>query len=166
VLERMGAVLERGCERETGAEPVADLVVTAVDGALAATDVGAGEVPLLIDELPLVALLGVFAEGRTTVSGAQELRHKESDRIATVVDGLVALGARVEATADGFTVEGDGRLEGGRLDARGDHRLAMLGAVAGLCSRRGVEVAGFEAAAVSYPGFLDDLEKVISTDGS
>jgi 3-phosphoshikimate 1-carboxyvinyltransferase len=158
VLERMGAGLERAREDEAGAEPIADLVVA--HASLTGTDVEAREVPLLIDELPLVALLAAFAEGTTTVSGAEELRHKESDRIATVVDGLVGLGARIEATADGFTVKGGGGLEGGRLDPRGDHRLAMLGAVAGLASRRGVEVAGFDAAAVSYPGFSDDLAKL------
>jgi 3-phosphoshikimate 1-carboxyvinyltransferase len=114
-------------------------------------------VPLAIDELPLVALLGCFAEGTTVVSGAQELRHKESDRIATVVDGLAALGADIEATADGFAVVGAGALRGGTLDAHGDHRLAMLGAVAGLASRDGVDVRGIEAAAVSYPGFEADL---------
>jgi 3-phosphoshikimate 1-carboxyvinyltransferase len=158
VLERMGARVERERERDGGVEPVADLLVK--DAPLTGTDVDAREVPLLIDELPLVALLGAFAEGRTTVGGAQELRHKESDRIASVVDGLAAIGARIEATADGFTVEGSGGLEGGRLDALGDHRLAMLGAIAGLASRRGVEVSGFEAAAVSYPGFSEDLAKL------
>jgi 3-phosphoshikimate 1-carboxyvinyltransferase len=114
-------------------------------------------VPLAIDELPLVALLGCFAEGETVVEGAQELRLKESDRIATVVDGLRGLGAEIEATADGFAVSGTGRLRGGRLEAHGDHRLAMLGAVAGLASRDGVEVVGMEAAAVSYPGYMADL---------
>jgi 3-phosphoshikimate 1-carboxyvinyltransferase len=82
---------------------------------------------------------------------------KESDRIAAVVGGLGALGADIEGTEDGFLVRGTGGLRGGRLDAGGDHRMAMLGAVAGLASREGVEVAGMEAAAVSYPGFLDDL---------
>ena len=115
------------------------------------------EVPLAIDELPLVALLGCFAEGTTVVRGAAELRLKESDRIATVVDGLRGLGARIEATEDGFAVEGTGGLRGGVIDAHGDHRLAMLGAVAGLASRDGVEVVGMEAAAVSYPGFEADL---------
>jgi 3-phosphoshikimate 1-carboxyvinyltransferase len=114
-------------------------------------------VPLAIDELPLVALLGCFAEGETVVEGAQELRVKESDRIATVVDGLRGLGADIEATADGFAVRGGGGLRGGVLHAHGDHRLAMLGAVAGLASREGVEVVGIEAAAVSYPGFTADL---------
>jgi 3-phosphoshikimate 1-carboxyvinyltransferase len=114
-------------------------------------------VPLAIDELPLIALLGCFAEGETVVRGAQELRLKESDRIATVVDGLRGLGAEIEATEDGFAVSGTGGLRGGTLDAHGDHRLAMLGAVAGLASREGVEVRGIEVAAVSYPGFVEDL---------
>jgi 3-phosphoshikimate 1-carboxyvinyltransferase len=114
----------------------------------------------MIDELPLVALLGAFAEGETVVRGAEELRHKESDRIATVVDGLRNLGADIEAGEDGFRVRGAGGLRGGTIDAAGDHRLAMLGAVAGLGSREGVDVRGFEAAAVSYPGFLEDLRSV------
>ena len=86
-----------------------------------------------------------------------ELRLKESDRIATVVDGLRGLGAQIEATDDGFVVQGSGGLRGGTLESHGDHRLAMLGAVAGLASRDGVEVVGMEAAAVSYPGFEADL---------
>jgi 3-phosphoshikimate 1-carboxyvinyltransferase len=115
------------------------------------------EVPLAIDELPLVALLGCFAEGETVVRGAGELRVKESDRIATVVEGLRALGADIEALPDGFAVRGTGALRGGVVAAHGDHRLAMLGAVAGLASRDGVVVDGIEAAAVSYPGFEVDL---------
>jgi len=91
------------------------------------------------------------------VRGAQELRVKESDRIAGVVDGLRGLGGEIEATDDGFVVRGTGGLRGGALDARGDHRLAMMGAVAGLASREGVEVAGIETAAVSYPSFAEDL---------
>jgi 3-phosphoshikimate 1-carboxyvinyltransferase len=109
-----------------------------------------------------VALCGCFAEGETVVAGAEELRHKESDRIATVVEGLRALGAEIEATEDGFAVSGGGGLEGGRIDAHGDHRLAMLGAVAGLASRAGTGVEGFEAAAVSYPGFEADLRGLLS----
>jgi 3-phosphoshikimate 1-carboxyvinyltransferase len=84
---------------------------------------------------------------------------KESDRIADVVEGLRGLGAKIEATEDGFAVQGGGAggLRGGVIDARGDHRLAMMGAVAGLASREGVEVVGIEAAAVSYPEFVGDL---------
>jgi 3-phosphoshikimate 1-carboxyvinyltransferase len=159
ILERMGAVVIGDLEdRATAApdgEPLCELDVA--HGPLVGTRVTADEVPLAIDELPLVALLGCFAEGETVVEGAQELRLKESDRIATVVDGLRGLGADIEATDDGFAVRGAGGLRGGTLHAHGDHRLAMLGAVAGLASRDGVEVVGMEAAAVSYPGFTTDL---------
>jgi len=118
-------------------------------------------VPLAIDELPLVALLGCFADGDTVVRGAGELRVKESDRIATVVEGLRGLGADIEALPDGFVVTGTGRLRGGRIDSHGDHRLALLGAVAGLASEEGVEVVGMEAAAVSYPRFAQDVAGLI-----
>jgi 3-phosphoshikimate 1-carboxyvinyltransferase len=159
ILERMGAIvlgeLEEPAAAVPAVEPVSDLDVTA--GPLVGTIVEADEVPLAIDELPLVALLGCFAEGETVVRGAQELRVKESDRIAGVVDGLRGLGATIEATADGFVVTGAGFLRGGTIDARGDHRMAMLGAVAGLASQEGVRVIGMEAAAVSYPGFAEDL---------
>ena len=159
ILERMGAVLLGDLEQREAAAPDAEPLceLDVVHGPLIGTRVTADEVPLAIDELPLVALLGCFAEGETVVEGAQELRLKESDRIATVVDGLRGLGADIEATADGFAVRGSGGLRGGVLHAHGDHRLAMLGAVAGLASRDGVEVVGMEAAAVSYPGFTADL---------
>jgi 3-phosphoshikimate 1-carboxyvinyltransferase len=159
VLERMGAIVigepvGEFCETE----PVCDLDVS--HGPLEATTVESDEVPLAIDELPLVGLLGCFAEGDTEVRGAGELRVKESDRIEAVVDGLRGLGAEIEATTEGFVVHGTGGLRGGRLHARGDHRLALLGAVAGLASAEGVEVVGMEAAAVSYPEFDDDLAKL------
>ena len=115
-----------------------------------------------IDELPLVALLGCFAEGETVVHGAGEMRVKESDRIAGVVDGLRALGADIEDSHDGFLVRGSGGLRGGTIDAKGDHRMAMLGAVAGLASREGVDVIGMDAADVSYPAFMDDLAALCS----
>ncbi len=161
ILERMGAIVLGDVEPEgefSLEEPVADLDVTA--GPLEGTVVEPSEVPLAIDELPLVALLGCFAEGETVVRGAAELRVKESDRIATVVEGLRGLGAEIEATEDGFVVRGTGALRGGRIEAHGDHRLAMLGAVAGLASQEGVEVLGMEAATVSYPGFTSDLEQL------
>jgi 3-phosphoshikimate 1-carboxyvinyltransferase len=130
-------------------------------GPLVGTTVEPDEVPLAIDELPLVALLGCFAEGETVVRGAQELRLKETDRIATVVDGLRGLGADIEATDDGFVVRGAGGLRGGTIASHGDHRLAMLGAVAGLASRAGVEVHGMDAAAVSYPSFEADVGALV-----
>jgi 3-phosphoshikimate 1-carboxyvinyltransferase len=163
ILRRMRGIVLGDLEDERGEletdEPVSDLDVAY--GALEGTVVEPEEVPLAIDELPLVALLGCFAEGNTVVRGAQELRVKESDRIAGVVGGLRALGAEIEATEDGFAVRGTGGLRGGTLDAQGDHRLAMLGAVAGLASREGVEVKGIEAAAISYPEFVEDLRSMV-----
>jgi len=164
IAQRMGAIVIGDLEDEPGdevaaTEPISDLDVTA--GPLVATVVEPEEVPLAIDELPLVALLGCFAEGETVVRGAQELRLKETDRIATVVEGLSGLGATIEATEDGFAVTGTGGLRGGRISSHGDHRLAMLGAVAGLASHEGVEVDGMEAADVSYPGFMDDMARLM-----
>ena len=163
IAQRMGAVIVGDLEEpgsEADDEPVGDLDVA--HGPLEATEVGSDEVPLAIDELTLVALLGAFADGETVVTGAGELRHKESDRIAGVVEGLRALGADIEEAPDGFAVRGDGSpLRGGTIDAKGDHRLAMLGAVAGLASEEGVEVVGMEAAAVSYPEFEQDIHALV-----
>jgi 3-phosphoshikimate 1-carboxyvinyltransferase len=163
IAERMGAVIVGDLE-DPGSfspdEPVGELDVAS--SPLEGTTVEADEVPLAIDELTLVALLGAFADGETVVRDAGELRHKETDRIAGVVEGLRGLGADIEETEDGFVVRGDGTpLEGGTLDAHGDHRLAMLGAIAGLASREGVEVDGMEAADVSYPGFMDDMARLM-----
>ena len=146
--------------REPGPEPSATLRVRSAP--LRGATVTGEDVPSAIDELPLVALLGCFADGETVVSGAEELRAKESDRISGIVEGLGALGAEIEARPDGFAVRGTGALRGGTLDARGDHRLAMVGAVAGLASEEGVEVEGFDAVAVSYPRFEADLRSLIS----
>ena len=163
IAERMGAVIvgeleERGAESD--GEPVGELDVAS--GPLEGTAVDPEEVPLAIDELTLVALLGAHADGETVVREAEELRLKESDRIAGVVEGLRGLGADIEATPDGFVVRGDGSpLRGGTIDAKGDHRMAMLGAVAGLASLEGVEVRGMEAAAVSYPEFERDLQALL-----
>ena len=163
IAQRMGAVIVGDLE-EPGTfseeEPVGDLDVAA--GPLEGTEVLPEEVPLAIDELTLVALLGAFADGDTVVRGAAELRHKESDRVSATVTGLRGLGADIEELEDGFVVHGTGEpLRGGTIDSLGDHRLAMLGAVAGLASQEGVEVVNMEAAAVSYPGFVDDLTALI-----
>jgi 3-phosphoshikimate 1-carboxyvinyltransferase len=155
ILGRMGAAIEVEDEEECGGEPTARLRVRPAP--LQGIEVGGAEVPLAIDELPLVALAACFAEGTTTIRDAEELRRKESDRVATVSTALIALGGQVEPTADGMVVTGTGGLRGGTIDSHGDHRIAMLGAVAGLASREGVEVRGMEAAAVSYPGFEADL---------
>ena len=155
ILNRMGAAIEVEEGIPSGGEPQG--VVDVRHSSLHGTRVAAGEVPLAIDELPLVALAGCFAEGETVITGAGELRHKESDRIESVVAAISALGGRVEALEDGLAVRGTGGLRGGGVESRGDHRLAMLGAVAGVASREGVEVDGMKAAVVSYPGFERDL---------
>ena len=126
---------------------------------LVATRVTAAEVPTLVDELPLVALLGAFAHGETVVSGAEELRAKESDRIETVTAAMRAIGVRIEPRPDGFVVRGTpARPRGGTVDAGGDHRIAMLGAVAGVVSREGVKLDGADSIGISFPGFFELLD--------
>lgn len=161
ILERMGAEIEREGETEVGGEPIAALRVRFAP--LQATEVGGAEIPLAIDELPLVALAACFAEGATVIRDAEELRRKESDRIETVTAALRALGGEVEPTADGMVIEGTGGLRGGAIDSHGDHRIAMLGAIAGLASEEGVEVHGMDAAAVSYPNFESDLSRLLGS---
>jgi 3-phosphoshikimate 1-carboxyvinyltransferase len=159
VLARMGAPINDVNKRRAGRELVADLDV--IPTRLIATTVEPREVPLLIDELPLFALVAAMARGESVVRGAQELRVKETDRIESIVDAMRAIGARAWATRDGFRVQGvPARPRGGRVDARGDHRIAVLGAIAGVVSREGVDVVGAETAAISFPGFYDLLEAV------
>lgn len=161
VLERMGARISVYNRRQAGGEPVADLEVTSAE--LVATEVTPGEVPLLIDELPLFALCAALAHGDSGVRGAQELRVKESDRVESVTRALRAAGVRISDTADGFRIRGvPARLRGGVVvDAAGDHRIAMLGALAGLLSREPIEVRGADCVAVSYPGFFDVLGSLV-----
>ena len=160
VLERMGARVSIFNRRRAGREPVGDVQVQ--HGELIATEITPDEVPLLVDELPLVALLGSHARGETVVRGAAELRVKESDRIEAVTDLLQACGAKIHSTEDGWRVTGvPRRLKGAKVEARGDHRIAMLGAIAGLASRNGVEIEGAETVAVSFPGFFDLLDSVV-----
>jgi 3-phosphoshikimate 1-carboxyvinyltransferase len=155
----MGSRIAVFNRRTVSGEPVADLEVRSTP--LVATTVDAAEVPRLVDELPLVALLGAFARGTTTVRGAEELRAKETDRIETVTDALRAIGVRIEAKPDGFVVRGTpARPRGGKMDARGDHRIAMLAAIAGIASREGVQIEDPDCVAVSFPGFYDLLEQL------
>jgi 3-phosphoshikimate 1-carboxyvinyltransferase len=157
VLGRMGARIHVYNRRTIGGEPGGDLEVRSAE--LVASDVGPEEVPLAIDELPLYGLAAAYARGESVLRGAAELRTKETDRIEAVVDGLRAVGANVRATSDGFHVRGvPSRLRGGTMSSRGDHRIAMLGAVAGLASREGVRLEGAEAVAVSFPGFFELLD--------
>jgi len=159
VLERMGARISLYNRSVTGGEPVADVEVEHAD--LVATEIEPDEVPTLIDELPLFALAASMAHGDSVVRGAQELRHKETDRIETVTNALRALAIRISDTDDGFKVRGGPtRPKGGGMDAAGDHRIAILGAVTGLVSREGVKLEGAGAVSISFPGFFEQLESI------
>ena len=161
VLERMGARVAVYNRRRAGGEAVGDVQVQHAE--LVATRIDADEVPLLVDELPLVALAASHARGETVVAGAAELRLKETDRIEAVADALKACGGHIDAHPDGWTIKGvPSRLRGGRVDARGDHRIAMLGAIAGLASREGVEIEGADSVAISFPGFFDLLDSLVT----
>jgi 3-phosphoshikimate 1-carboxyvinyltransferase len=118
-------------------------------------------VPLLVDELPLLALAAGLARGESVIRGAQELRVKESDRLESVTNSLRAVGIRISSRNDRLRVRGvPTRPKGGGMDAAGDHRIAILGAVAGLVSREGVELAGADVVAVSFPGFFEVLTTI------
>jgi 3-phosphoshikimate 1-carboxyvinyltransferase len=162
ILRAMGAVIaehpvgEPG-DAETG-EPIADVVVRSAE--LRAIDVGPTEVAATIDEIPVLCLAATQARGVTTIRGAAELRHKESDRIAGIATGLKALGARVEVVGDDLRITGGRPLQGGATDSVDDHRLAMTFAIAGLVASGQTTIERPEAAAISYPGFFADLEGV------
>jgi len=152
VLARMGADVQRD-GGATGAVRVRHT------GPLTATEIGGGEIPGLIDEVPILAVAAACAEGTTVIRDAAELRVKESDRIAAVAAQLGRLGAHVESRPDGLVITGPARLTGAAVDSGGDHRMAMALAIAGLAARTGdTEIGGWGAVATSYPRFADDLE--------
>ena len=161
LLIRMGAdLVER---RHTGedigvGEPLADLTIRS--SALRGIDVSPRDVASAIDEIPVLCLAAAVADGPTTIRGAGELRHKESDRIAGVAAGLRALGARVDVDGDDLRIHGGARLHGAATDSLDDHRLAMTFAIAGLIASGRTTIARPGSAAISYPGFFDDLERV------
>jgi 3-phosphoshikimate 1-carboxyvinyltransferase len=159
VLDRMGARISVFNRRTVGGEPVADLEVHSAE--LTATTVEGAEIASLVDELPLVALAASMARGETVVRDARELRVKESDRIEAVTDALRSVGAHIRSRPDGWQVVGvPARPRGGRVDSVLDHRIAMLGAIAGVVSREGVDVEGADAVAISFPGFFELLDSV------
>ena len=159
ILERMGGRVTVYNRRRVGGERVGDLEVRSAE--LVATTVLADEVPLAIDELPLFALAASCAHGNSRLRGAEELRAKESDRVEATVDALRGLGQHVFATEDGFRIRGvPTRPRGGKIESRGDHRIAMLGAIAGLDSQDGVEIDDPDCVAVSFPGFFELLSQL------
>lgn len=158
ILRRYGAAVSIEDERAVCGEPVGTVRVRAGDRR--ALDVSGSLVVDAIDELPLLGVLGAFAEGETRLADARELRVKESDRIAAVVDLLTRMGADAEATPDGFVVRGPARLRGARIDPRGDHRIAMAAAVAALGAEKTTTVEDWACVGVSYPGFAADLDRL------
>jgi 3-phosphoshikimate 1-carboxyvinyltransferase len=159
LLERMGAQVRREGQSREGGEEVATLRVT--PAGLRGTSVGGRDVPSLIDELPLVACLAARAEGVTEISGAEELRVKESDRIATVVTSLRVLGADAEERPDGMVVRGHRRPLRGRVITHGDHRIAMAFGVLGALPGNEIDIDDPACVDVSYPQFWSDLASVI-----
>jgi 3-phosphoshikimate 1-carboxyvinyltransferase len=158
VLRRMGADIEIDQDGDRpGGEPVGTIVVRY--GGPRAADVGPAEVPGVIDELPVLAALATHG-GELRVSGARELRVKESDRISALADGFRRMGADIEEQPDGFHVRGQRRLRGGDVDARNDHRLAMAFAVAALGASGPTTIHDAGAAAVSYPEFFSVLQSL------
>jgi 3-phosphoshikimate 1-carboxyvinyltransferase len=160
LLVRMGARVEERALPSAGGEPAADLVGRT--SSLVAIDLGPAEAAAAIDELPILCLAATQARGRTTIRGAGELRHKESDRIAAIVEGLTAMGARISVDGDDLTIDGPGQLHGAAIDSRGDHRIAMTFAIAGLLADGETRIHAAASAAVSYPGFFSDLERIRS----
>jgi 3-phosphoshikimate 1-carboxyvinyltransferase len=159
ILRDFGANVEVSDETEACGEPRATIRVR--PGDRRPVTVAGPVVVRAIDELPLIAVLGSVAEGETVLSDASELRVKESDRIASIVDGLAAMGADIRPTPDGFSVRGPVELRGANVDAAGDHRIAMAFAIAGLMSEGTTSIRGWDSVAVSYPEFERDLEHLV-----
>ncbi len=152
ILREMGAAIELRNQRSVGAEPVADLWVRQSE--LKGIAVPPELVPLAIDEFPILFIAAAAAAGETTVSGADELRKKETDRIAVMAEGLKTVGIEVEETADGARIVG-GRIGGGTVDSRGDHRIAMSFAVASLKASEPIEILNTAEVATSFPNVLE-----------
>ncbi|MDQ7038576.1 MAG: 3-phosphoshikimate 1-carboxyvinyltransferase [Aquificota bacterium] len=159
-VKEMGAEVRYENLREVSGEPVADVYVR-YSGRLRGVGVTPEEVPGLIDEIPVLAVLMALAEGTSEVKGAGELRFKESDRIRAVVENLRSMGAKVEEFEDGFVVEGVEKLRGSLIRTYSDHRIAMAFTVAGLVAEGETVIDDPDCVRVSYPGFFEDLRKVI-----
>ncbi len=157
VLQRMGAQIEISDRRVSMGEPVGSVSVTGAP--LQGIEIGADLVALAIDELPVLFIAAACAQGRTIVTGAEELRVKESDRVASMAEGLQAVGIEAQAQPDGIIIEG-GRIQGGRINSQGDHRIAMAFAVAAQRSQGPIELIDCANVATSFPSFLDCAAQV------
>jgi len=152
ILRSMGADIRLLNPRAIGGEPVADIQVNYVG--LKGCEIDPKLVPLAIDEFPVICIAAACAEGQTVVTGAEELRHKESDRISVMVEGLRNIGVEVEERRDGMIISG-GSIDGGRVASHHDHRIAMSFAIAGAVSENGVTIEGAESVATSFPNFVE-----------
>lgn len=158
VLRRMGAAIDLANPRTAAGEPVADIRV--LGSRLKGIDIGPEMVARTIDEYPILAVTAALAEGVTAISGAKELRYKESDRISVMTEMLRRLGVSVKERDDGMIIEGRGRFSGATVQSAGDHRVAMALAVAGLSADGGIEIDDTACADISFPGFFDRLERI------
>ena len=154
-LKSMGASIDVQNLRHEGGEPIADVLVSS--SALKATTISGDLIPKMIDEIPVFAVAALFAQGSTVIADAQELKVKESNRIAVMVKELTKLGAQVEEKHDGMVVHGMAALKGARVSSHGDHRVAMSLAIAGLCAQGPTTIEGAECVDVSFPGFFELL---------
>ena len=161
-LEMMGAEksLNLTSHRIQGGEPVADIEVSSCQ--LRGVELSGDLIPLLIDEVPILAIAACFAEGITTIKDAAELRVKESDRIATTVEMVQALGGSIEPTEDGLIIQGTGKLQGAECNSHHDHRLAMSSAIAGLLSSGETTIVNPESASISYPSFWGQAHQLMN----
>ncbi|MDO3721932.1 bifunctional prephenate dehydrogenase/3-phosphoshikimate 1-carboxyvinyltransferase [Marinobacter sp. chi1] len=153
ILKLMGADIDIFNEREIGGEPVADIRVRSAE--LKGIDIPEDQVPLAIDEFPVLFIAAACAKGRTVLRGAEELRVKESDRIQVMADGLEAVGVKTTVTADGIVIDGGQTIAGGVVNSHGDHRIAMSFAVASLRAEGEIEVRDCANVATSFPGFVE-----------
>ncbi len=154
-FDRLGVKYSLLNRRLSGGEEIADILVEKSD--MRAIELGAADVPAMIDELPLVALLCAFADGESRITGAKELKVKESDRILTTAELINNIGGACTPTEDGFVIRGKKSLRGGRVDSYLDHRIAMTGAVGLIASERGGEIKGADCCAISFPDFFEKL---------
>lgn len=161
VLKEMGASVSLKKQSKEIGEPYGELTVTADE--LRAIEISGDLIPRLIDELPVIALLATQANGMTIIKDAEELRVKEVDRIEAVCAELKKLGADIEATSDGMRINGPTKLRGATLSSNGDHRLGMMAAIASVITEGSVEIEGVECIDVSYPGFFDDLQSLVTS---
>jgi 3-phosphoshikimate 1-carboxyvinyltransferase len=163
LLQRMGTSIQF---KITSSEPEPSGWIKIEKSDLRGVEIEPSEVPFLIDEIPLIAVLAALAKGTTIVRGAEELRVKETDRLEAVAKNLRAMGGRIELLPDGFIIEGPQSLQGARLESFGDHRIAMAFSIAALAAKGLTEIQESDCVSISYPEFYETLNSVLSQSSS